>query len=479
MGYGVGLSAMRVALLSALGLNAAAACGGETDVCGSSGPYLLYGAEVPGLERCENGFVHRSSAPVCESPLPRPERVQVHELYEEAFTAYLELPPEERPFECLYDADCTTKEHGYCEADLNYPFPRCRYGCVTDGDCESGQTCVCWQPVGQCAPADCSLDSDCGANGICNVGVEGCGGLSYVGSLHCKRANDECITSNDCDDDEFCEFEEGKGWSCVPAYACGRPFLVQGEARLAVVVEGAGWSGNSRRDAVGLSGMECETLSAHYARLGLMEHASVAAFARFTLELLAHGAPAALVTDAQRALGDEIEHARLCFTLASRYAGHAVGPGPLDVTHALGSVELASTLLTTFLEGCIGETLAALEARVALEQATDDAVRQALARIADDEWQHALLGWRFVQWALPRCAGVGRALREALNAALDAATPALPEPSAALQQHGVVRPGELSKLRRQALGDVVAPCLDALLAERPCSRAEIGLVSES
>jgi hypothetical protein len=47
-----------------------------------------------------------------------------------------------------------------------------------------------------------------------------------------------------------------------------------------------------------------------------MEHASVAAFARFTLDLLALGAPADLVQSAQQALGDEIAHAELCFGLA-------------------------------------------------------------------------------------------------------------------------------------------------------------------
>ena len=47
------------------------------------------------------------------------------------------------------------------------------------------------------------------------------------------------------------------------------------------------------------------------------EHASVASFARFTLQLLHLGAPADLVADAQQAALDEVRHARLCFGVAS------------------------------------------------------------------------------------------------------------------------------------------------------------------
>jgi hypothetical protein len=48
------------------------------------------------------------------------------------------------------------------------------------------------------------------------------------------------------------------------------------------------------------------------------------------LELLALGAPAELVEKAHVAALDEIEHARICFALASAYGGERYGPGPLD-----------------------------------------------------------------------------------------------------------------------------------------------------
>ena len=51
-------------------------------------------------------------------------------------------------------------------------------------------------------------------------------------------------------------------------------------------------------------------------------------------------------------------------------------------------------------EGCLGETVAALEAVAAAEVASDPAVKRALTRIAQDELSHAELGFQFLRWAL-------------------------------------------------------------------------------
>ncbi|MFZ5897429.1 MAG: hypothetical protein ACOY0T_40625 [Myxococcota bacterium] len=69
-------------------------------------------------------------------------------------------------------------------------------------------------------------------------------------------------------------------------------------------------------------------LSDEWARAACFEHASIASFNRFSLELLALGAPGDLVERANRAALDEVRHARLCFALASVYAGDDFGPGP-------------------------------------------------------------------------------------------------------------------------------------------------------
>jgi hypothetical protein len=184
-----------------------------------------------------------------------------------------------------------------------------------------------------------------------------------------------------------------------------------------------------------LTQTERAALAQHFSWLGQMEHASIAAFARFQLQLLALGAPPALVEACNRALADETAHARLCFGIASAYAGRALGPGPLDVKYSLHAVSLVEVVDLVVAEGCFGETRAALEALEAADNARDPVIRACYARIADDEQRHAELAFRFVRWALDREPdAVTRRIRAALEAPPDGASA------------------------------VAAPCLEALLA---------------
>jgi hypothetical protein len=141
-------------------------------------------------------------------------------------------------------------------------------------------------------------------------------------------------------------------------------------------------------------------LAEEWTKIALMEHASIAAFARFTLQLMSLGAPADLVERSQAATSDETLHAKLAFTIASTYAGHPVGPGPLELRGALAESSLREIFVNVIREGCVGETVAAVEAAEAVEHAVDPVVRRALARIAEDELRHAELAWRFVRWAI-------------------------------------------------------------------------------
>ena len=168
-----------------------------------------------------------------------------------------------------------------------------------------------------------------------------------------------------------------------------------------------------------------------------MEQASIASFARFSLQLLALGAPSELVERCNQALADETEHAKLCFQLASSYAGQPLGPGPLDIDGSLRCVSLAEIVDLVLAEGCFGETSAALEALEAADTATDPVVRDVYAKIARDEQRHAELAFRFLRWALTRDAPVVRR-RIAASVA---------EPPSA----------------DHAAREVIVPCLNALL----------------
>jgi hypothetical protein len=277
--------------------------------------------------------------------------------------------------------------------------------------------------------------------------------------------------------------------SAIPA--CGRPFVVDDAARTAPVASGRAWTDAAIASAP-------HRLSAPLAReIGLewladarLEHASVAAFASFSLSLLAVGAPPELLAACQRAGLDEVEHARACFALASRFMGATLGPGPLSLSGFEISTDLEELVLRTWLDGCVEETVAALAAAAQLAEARDEAVRAALGRIAADEARHAELAWSFVAWALASGApGLRRTLLAARDR-LEASGIGTPHPAstpndssasnaaelAERHAHGRLSAGELRALRASAWRDVIRPALDALLEtpEQPAPPASRG-----
>lgn len=241
----------------------------------------------------------------------------------------------------------------------------------------------------------------------------------------------------------------------APCEGYGAAVVAQGE--------GANEGDTPRPDVAHLTASQRAALAEAWKRDGLAEHASVASFGRFALELLAVGAPAGLVADAHRAALDEVQHARLCLELASAYAGEAIVPGPFDFGRGLAvTASLPAMAARTFLGVCAGETLEAVRAAEQLAVATDPAARAVLARIAPDGARHAELGWRTVAWALE--AG-GEPVREALREALGrvsapaVATPADPE----LCAHGQLDGLSTRLAASRALRDVVLPCARALV----------------
>jgi len=269
-----------------------------------------------------------------------------------------------------------------------------------------------------------------------------------------------------------------------PNPACGRPFLVEGTARRAALTARADWfAGEGRPDDLEMDPITCGALARAWLDDARSEHASIASFARFTLELLAWGAPSHLVADAQRAAADEIDHARRCFSLASRYAKKAFGPGPLALHGRLFASSLAAAAAATVKEGCVGETIGAVQASYQHAQACDPSVRAALAVVAADEARHAELAWRFVGWALS--AG-GDAVRAAVTRAFDEAcaevrartcdTP-LAVDATLWRAHGRLSADEQRSSLFDALERVVEPCRRALFeaSVRPGPKVELSV----
>ena len=79
------------------------------------------------------------------------------------------------------------------------------------------------------------------------------------------------------------------------------------------------------------------------------EHASVASFARNTLQLLTLGSPSELLVASQQAGIDEINHAKISYDIASANTGLNLAPGPLDVQKSLKKkVSTISAKMTRF-----------------------------------------------------------------------------------------------------------------------------------
>jgi len=432
-----------------------------SSVCVHPTPRLGPDGKPTGFVNCDGGFTHRTKKLECATALPRAGECGTGHVTD-ASIAY---------GACATDSNCKDQANGYCNPSALGGGCACNYGCRTDADCGTGEICGCGDPIGECVPtANCTVDADCSAGFLCITSGDGFCGETFA----CQTAKDTCLTDADCTTDmPLCAYVTDHH-ECAARRPCGtgRPFLVGGEARVATVTATDAWCSDLRPLLTGLDTAARERLAAAWTDVALMEHASIAAFARFTLELLSLGAPPALVVEAQAALVDETAHAKDAFALASAYAGRGIGPGPLDVGLALGSRSPLDIVRTAILEGCIGETVAALEATEALAHATDPGVRTALARVATDEARHAELAWRFVKWALesgpePLRDGTARALTSIVDSETRARQEARAVPRTTLDAivagHGVLDGERRAELGRRVMVDVIEPCAAALL----------------
>lgn len=245
----------------------------------------------------------------------------------------------------------------------------------------------------------------------------------------------------------------------------GRPFVVEGERRQARVVASEGWSAIDRVPQVrALASDARDRLAVAWRDAAVAEHASIASFARLVLDLLAHGAPAVLVRAAAAAMQDEVEHARVSFALASVYGGAPAAPGPLAVEGASASADFAELAVATVVEGCVGETIAAIEAAVAARACVDPVVRDVLRRIAEDELRHAELAWAIVRWAIDRGgAGVRDRVAAAFRRAAVVHDVGDAVGDASLSRHGVLDPSTRARLQAAAVRDAILPCARILL----------------
>ena len=241
-------------------------------------------------------------------------------------------------------------------------------------------------------------------------------------------------------------------------YCSGRPLVEGAEVLSAPAVGRTDWADL----ACPVASPIASALSGAWLADAAAEHASVAAFSRVAMELMAVGAPPQLLEDTLRAASDEIRHAQACYGMASRFTPTVRGPGPLTAATPR-SPTLVQVAVDAFLEGCVGETTAALVAERGAALSTDPHTREVLEGIAADEAEHAALAWRTVKWALEQGgAEVAGALRRAFA---DLPTPSFEDTPAHADwaAFGRLSQREMQAAAADARREIVAPMLRTLL----------------
>lgn len=198
--------------------------------------------------------------------------------------------------------------------------------------------------------------------------------------------------------------------SCFRAVE-GRPYVDSDgrhvQAR-AVPKSSAAWSADATRDRSWIVEKD-EVLGQKWLDRAVGEHASVPAFAAFTIALMSNNAPSELVQDALSAAQDEVRHAKTSFEVASRLLGKTMEPGPLPPSSLSFGKDMKALAVAAAKEGCVDETLSALVAGLEVDyqidlntnisEDTKSFLKAKIRTIALEETKHSGLAWRTVRWA--------------------------------------------------------------------------------
>jgi len=249
------------------------------------------------------------------------------------------------------------------------------------------------------------------------------GRYGFMGiKLTCQQVSERIATFLRCDPDDIRLFHKKRGSKVAEelkfdaividgeGIVLGRPFLNQTNSySIAKTLEkpnSRDWSSIPLQLESKCSVESKAWLSQQWEKDGFAEHASIGSFSRHLLELLAVGAPSQLISGVQRAIGEEIIHAQLCFSLASFYRGSPVEPGKFPVdSNVTVRTDITSLAVGTAIEGCYEETISAIcayvtyQSYIKLEKNHDPSLTETLKCFAIDEISHAALAWRTLIWA--------------------------------------------------------------------------------
>ena len=192
-----------------------------------------------------------------------------------------------------------------------------------------------------------------------------------------------------------------------PQVIAGRPFTVDGDSRMAKSIPcdvqdtfyAQSWKENLDL-TISDNNTDNQRIGEHWLQHAEAEHASIASFARHTLQLMSIGAPSVLLAASQQASLDEIKHAKICYGIASAFLDTDFFPGALKVTDSMNQLNIKDIIQSLVQEGCIEETLSAMEARFQARWADIPDMKDSLETIAVEETSHAQLAWNTISWII-------------------------------------------------------------------------------
>ena len=274
--------------------------------------------------------------------------------------------------------------------------------CDTDANCPNNQQCFCGFdqfPGSRCIAAECQDSTECEIGG-CGVSVfeDGC---SRVESLACYTANDACRGGDECTETGLnaC-YATPDGWSCSDFNcAVGRPLTNGTSYQMAPLSSGDGWTNDDLTiNCAYLSKEEIATVISHWENVTQLEHSSIASFSRFSLQMMAMGAPADILLAIQKATSDEIRHTQRAADILSGLIGSKVTLGAFPIKGL--SIESSREALISNLikEACFAETLGVAELTAALKWCDHPEISAHLSEVLEEETEHAHLAWKALKW---------------------------------------------------------------------------------
>lgn len=220
-----------------------------------------------------------------------------------------------------------------------------------------------------------------------------------------------------------------------------------------------------------LTAAERARLAGTWTRRAAAEYLAVSTFSVLSLDLVAAGAPADVLSLCLRAGIDEVRHAELCLRMIEIYGGERVlpPPGMSNLPDDPARPRLHQALANTMLVSCVSETYATTILTATVELTVDPVARAVLTSIYSDEVMHARLGWSYLRHALEQggdgaraaaAAMVPVALRGVANV-VERERPA-GEVTAAVRDHGLMTPAEERVIFSSCVREVLVPGFEAL-----------------